>query len=80
MNMAQDVDPYLWLENIDAEKSMEWVKQQNEKTLTVLTVQPDCQTIYEKNLEIYNSDDRIPDPTIYGDYIYNFWQEFSMVR
>jgi prolyl oligopeptidase len=75
MNMAQDTDPYLWLENVDAEKSLEWVNQWNKKTLEVLTSQPDYQSIYDKNLEIYNSTDRIADPTIYGDYIYNFWQD-----
>ena len=80
MNMAQETDPYLWLENVDAEKSLEWVEQWNKKSLDVLTSQPDYQNIYEKNLEIYNSTDRIADPTIYGDYIYNFWQDQNHIR
>ncbi len=76
MNMAQqNTDPYLWLENVDAEKSLDWVKQWNEKSLKVLTSQPDYQKIYEKNLEIYNSEERIAAPSIYGNYIYNFWQD-----
>ncbi len=75
MNMAQETDPYLWLENVDAENSLEWVEQWNKKSLDVLTSQPDYQNIYEKNMEIYNSTDRISDPTIYGGFIYNFWQD-----
>ena len=76
MNMAQeDTDSYLWLENVDAEQSLKWVKKWNEKSLNVLTSQPDYQSIYKKNLEIYNSKERIADPSIYGDYIYNFWQD-----
>ncbi|MEN8118318.1 MAG: prolyl oligopeptidase family serine peptidase [Bacteroidota bacterium] len=68
-------DPYLWLEDIDAEKSLEWVEKWNEKSLQVLTSQPGYKSIYEKNLEIYNSTDRIAAPSIYGDLIYNFWQD-----
>jgi len=30
-SLAQD-DPYLWLEEIESEKSMEWVQNQNAKT------------------------------------------------
>ena len=28
-----DVDPYLWLEDIDDEKAMDWVERHNEPTL-----------------------------------------------
>ncbi len=74
LSFAQE-DPYIWLENVDAEKSLKWVEKWNEKTLDVLCSQPDYNTIYEKNLEIYNSTDRIAAPSIYGDFIYNFWQD-----
>ena len=80
MNMAQKTDPFLWLENVDAKESLEWVEQWNNKSLTVLTSHPDYKSIYEKNLEIYNSDERIAEPTIYGDYIYNFWQDQNHER
>ncbi|HPF51252.1 MAG TPA: prolyl oligopeptidase family serine peptidase [Draconibacterium sp.] len=74
MNLGQN-DPYLWLENIDSEKSLEWVEKWNDKTLKVLTEQPPYEQMYQKILEIYNSDDRIADPVIYGDLVYNFWQD-----
>ncbi|MCY1722874.1 prolyl oligopeptidase family serine peptidase [Prolixibacteraceae bacterium Z1-6] len=76
---AQD-DPYLWLEDVDAEQSLEWVGKWNEKTLDVLTGHPDYKSIYEKNIEIYNSDDRIADPTIRGNQVYNFWQDADHQR
>ncbi len=72
---AQNEDQYLWLEDIDSEKALDWVEQRNEKTLDVLTSQPGYQQMYKQDLEIYNSTDRIADPTIYGDYVYNFWQD-----
>ena len=68
-------DPYLWLEDIEGEKAMSWVKQQNEATLAVLKAQPAFEPTYEKALEILNSDKRIAYPSFKGDYVYNFWQD-----
>ena len=39
ITFAQD-DPYLWLEEVDAQKSLDWVEKWNESTLKVLTSQP----------------------------------------
>ena len=55
-------DSFLWLEDIDSQKSLDWVNQQNEVSLGVLKSQKQYQAIYVKNLEIYNSTDRIADP------------------
>ena len=68
-------DPYMWLEEIDSEKALDWVRAKNDATLKVLKEHPEFQGIYEKNLEIYNSKDRIVYPNIIGDYIYNFWKD-----
>lgn len=72
---AQDTDPYLWLEDVDSQKSLEWVSKQNKATEEVLMKQPIYQNVYDKSLEIYNSTDRIAAPGIYGNYVYNFWQD-----
>lgn len=74
INWAQD-DPYLWLENVDSKKSLDWVEKWNEKTLDVLTKQPGYRQMYQDILSIYNSDDRVANPTIYGNLVYNFWQD-----
>jgi len=74
ISIAQD-DSFLWLENVDDSKSLEWVEKWNDKTLKVLTPQPGYKEAYEKSLEIYNSTDRIASPAIYGNLIYNFWQD-----
>src|SRR4030095_11049344 len=68
-------DPYQWLEEVDSKKSLEWVEAQNKSTYDVLSKQPIYQNVYDKSLEIYNSTDRIAAPSIYGNYIYNFWQD-----
>lgn len=77
---AQQEDPFLWLEDVDSEKSMEWVKEQNARTMEVFSKQPNYQTVYSKTLEMLNSSDRIASPSITGNYIYNFWQDKEHVR
>ncbi|QGY46234.1 prolyl oligopeptidase family serine peptidase [Maribellus comscasis] len=74
LSFAQN-DSYLWLEDVENEKALNWVEEWNKKTLAVLTEHNSYKGIYNKNLEIYNSTDRIPEPTIFGNFIYNFWQD-----
>ncbi len=68
-------DKYIWLEEVEGEKSLDWVNDHNKKTIDILENQPEFKSIYDKNLEIYNSKDRIAYPSIKGDYVYNFWQD-----
>ena len=71
---AQD-DPYLWLEEVEGEKALKFVHQQSEATLDILSKEKEYRNIYDNCLKIYNSPDKIPYPTIYGDFIYNFWKD-----
>lgn len=73
-------DPYLWLEEVDSEKALEFVQNQNRITVDNLCKVKEYKNIYTKCLEIYNSKDRIAYPSIYGEYIYNFWQNKEHVR
>lgn len=77
---AQTTDDFLWLEDIDGEKSMEFVQAHNKSTLETLNKSESFQKIYDDVLNIYNSKDRIAQPTMYGKYIYNFWQDDQHVR
>jgi len=77
--MAQE-DPYLWLEEVDGAKALDFVQTQNKATLAVLTEQKEYQDLYDKSLAIINATDRIAMPAIYGDYIYNFWQDKEHIR
>jgi prolyl oligopeptidase len=72
--MAQE-DPFLWLEEVDGKKALEFVEKQNKSSLDILTQQKDYQDIYDKSLAIINATDRIAYPSTYGNYIYNFWQD-----
>ncbi len=70
-----EADAYLWLEDIEGEKALTWVKEKNEATLAVLKAQPAFEPTYQKVLEILNSDKRIAYADFQGDYVYNFWQD-----
>ncbi|MCL6261315.1 prolyl oligopeptidase family serine peptidase [Aquiflexum sp. TKW24L] len=73
-------DPYKWMEEVEGDRALEFVKKQNKITEERLSSQKEYQDIFNKSLEIYNSPDRIAYPTINGDFIYNFWQDKEHVR
>jgi prolyl oligopeptidase len=69
------VDPYLWLEDIEGEKALEWAEARNTESLAILENLPEYKSLYDKNLAVYDSEERIAYPTIRGDFLYNFWRD-----
>ena len=72
---SQEVDPYIWLEDVDGTKALEFVTKYNTSSIEKLSREKNYQTIYDKSLDIYNSTDRIANPSIEGTHVYNFWQD-----
>ena len=77
---AESNDPYLWLEEVEGEKPLEWVKKQNEQSLTYLKKHKSYQEIYENTLKILNDKERIPYASERAGYYYNFWRDENHVR
>ena len=77
---ADDVDPYIWLEDVESERALSWVEEQNTHSLGHLESRPEFEALFERNLEIYNSDERWASPSFMGEYIYNFWRDADNVR
>ena len=74
-------DPYLWLEEVEGERAMEWVRAHNERSLGVLQGDPRYETLHREALAIVESRDRIPSPGLNRDgTIDNFWQDAEHVR
>ncbi len=73
-------DPYIWLEEVDGDRPMEFVNEQNKMTFDHLSQSEYYQEAYDKYLEIANATDRIIYPSIRGEYIYNFWRDKDHVR
>ena len=77
---AEPEDAYLWLEDVEGEEALAWVEEQNDISLAYLEALPVFETLNERNLEIYNSDERIPTPAIRGDHVLNFWRDAEHKR
>ena len=70
-----DNDPYLWLEEVEGERALSWVRAQNAKSLSMLENDPRYDTFFADALEVMTSDERIPYGSVRGGRVYNFWQD-----
>jgi prolyl oligopeptidase len=73
--VPEGADPYLWLEDVHGEKSMEWVKAQNARSTAVLRTDADFQSDYDAILKVMDAADRIPYGDLDHQYVFNFWQD-----
>ena len=69
---AQTQDPYLWLEDVDGERAMTWVRAENAKTVAVLEADARYDTLHNEALTIAESKDRIPMPNLLRGAVFNF--------
>src|SRR5499433_2939852 len=73
-------DPFQWLEEVSGEKALAWAKGHNAKSTAVLGKRPEYQPIFKRSLEILDSKEKIPDPKLYGETVYNFWKDDTHER
>jgi len=74
-------DPYVWLEDVEGERAMAWVKDHNAHSLGVLQGDPRYEPLHQQALAIVQARDRIPSPGFTHDgHIDNFWQDAQHVR
>jgi len=77
--MQERSDPYLWLEDVEGEEALAWVRAHNEITKAALcdaAFEADKRTLYE----ISTRPDNIPFITRRRGQLYNFWQDVTHVR
>lgn len=77
---AQDEDPYIWLEEVEGERALAWVEEQNTRSLGVLEADERFQGLMEDALRDYNADDKIAYGSLLGGVVHNFWQDETNVR
>lgn len=73
-------DPYLWLEEIDGEDALTWVKQQNARTESDLFTDPLYETLRAQVLALAEAEDRLVVPSKHGDEVTNFWTDATNRR
>jgi len=79
---ARDIedDPWLWLEEVQGEKALDWVRELNARTRQRLEAWPGFAATRERILQVLDSRDRIPAIARRGDFVYNFWQDADNPR
>jgi len=77
---AADDDPHLWLEEVQGDKALAWVRERNAETQKLLGARSDFAPTREKLFAVLNSQDRIPAVSRRGDWFYNLWQDASHKR
>lgn len=77
---SAEEDKYLWLEDVEGAKQMEWVKQQNALSAKEIKAYEGFDTLVSNSLSILNDKERIPYASRIGDYLYNFWKDENHVR
>jgi len=78
--VVQAEDPYLWLEDILGEQSLEWVRAENTRTLGVLEADPRFAEIEARALGIYNATDKIVYAERSGHEMHDLWRDEVNVR
>jgi prolyl oligopeptidase len=73
-------DPWLWLEDVQGEKALDWVRERNAATRRRLEAWPGFAATRERILQVLDSRDRIPAIARRGDFVYNFWQDADNPR
>jgi len=72
-------DPYLWLEDIDGDAALAWVRERNETTTAEFSDQR-FEQMRTDALAILDTDTRIPYVRRRGEYLYNFWRDAANPR
>ena len=73
-------DPYLWLEEVEGERALEWVHARNKECFAELEADARYGKFLSQAEKLLNAKDRIPYGSIRGKYVYNFWQDAEHVR
>ncbi|MBX9745418.1 MAG: prolyl oligopeptidase family serine peptidase, partial [Hyphomonadaceae bacterium] len=73
-------DPYLWLEEVEGERALQWVETENARSLAVLEGDPRFADLLQRAQAVAESRDRLPLGQVRGGYLYNFWQDATHVR
>ena len=76
---APDDDPYLWLEDVEGEGALDFVEQQNRRTLQKFG---DAGFARDRDTlaDIYDRPDNIPYVTRRGGFLYNLWKDANNPR
>ncbi|MBC7956860.1 MAG: S9 family peptidase, partial [Cytophagales bacterium] len=77
---ADKADPFQWLEEVQGERALNWVRERNALSQKELTARAEYAPTKAQLLEVLNAKDRIPAVARRGEWLYNFWQDENNKR
>ena len=79
--VAQESDAYLWLEDIEGTKALDWVQRENAATDQLILGRPGFEADRKRARDILDDDRQIAMPgEVMGDMITNFWRDAANPR
>jgi prolyl oligopeptidase len=73
-------DPWAWLEEIDGERALQWVREHNAATAKKLETQPIYAGLLRDAHAALDSKSRLPAVDQRGRWLYNFWKDEAHPR
>ena len=73
-------DPYLWLEDVQSERALAWVRARNAQSEGVLQATPGFEKLRSEIRDVLDSKAQIPYVVRRGDWLYNFWKDATNPR
>lgn len=73
--IKSSVDNYLWLEEIESTKSLDFVKNENDKTFAVLKNNSHYKELEADIRKIALAEDRVPWVNLMNKELFNFWRD-----
>jgi len=73
-------DPYLWLEEVESDKALDWAREKNEASIGTLGDDADLAGMQARLLEVFDASDKIPRVSKIGDRYYNLWKDAEHPR
>ena len=79
-DVTEAEDPYLWLEDVEGERALDWVRERNDKTMAHFEAGGEFAALRDDLRAILDSDERIPYAGQAGEHLYNFWRDAEHPR
>jgi prolyl oligopeptidase len=72
---AMTPDPHQWLEDVEGQRALDWVRARNAESVAALAQDPGFAQTRDYVRAILDSDAKIPTVEKLGEHYYNFWKD-----
>jgi prolyl oligopeptidase len=79
-SITETTDPYLWLEDVQGDRALSWVRLRNAESEKALQAQAGFEALRGSLREVLDSREQIPYVTRHGSWLYNVWRDANNPR